>query len=134
MEQVSEPSLKEIRQFGLIFGALLAGVFGLLVPWTKGAALPVWPWIPAGLFWLVVVFSPGSLRPVYRLWMKLAAVINAVVTRVVLGMVYYLIIFPMGKAMKLMGKDPMARQWTAALRSYRTPSQPSAANDMEKPF
>ena len=60
--------------------------------------------------------------------------LNAVVTRVVLGIVYYLVVFPMGIVMKLMGKDSMARQWNVALQSYRTPSQPSNANDMERPF
>jgi hypothetical protein len=130
----SEPSLKELRQFGLIFGLILTGVFALLLPWLKGTAWPVWPWFPACLFWSAAAFAPGALQPVYRAWMKLAMIINAVVTRVVLGIVYYLVVSPMGMAMKLMGKDPMVRQWTEALRSYRRPSQPSSANDMERPF
>ncbi len=130
----SEPSLKELRQFGLIFGLILTGVFALLLPWLKGTAWPVWPWFPASLFWFAAAFAPGALQPVYRAWMKLAMIINAVVTRVVLGIVYYLVVSPMGMAMKLMGKDPMVRQWTVTLRSYRRPSQPSTADDMERPF
>lgn len=130
----SEPTSKELRQFGLIFGLILTGVFVLLVPWLKGTAWPVWPWFPACLFWFTAAFAPSALQPVYRAWMKLAMIINAVVTRVVLGIVYYLVVSPMGMAMKLMGKDPMARQWIASLRSYRQPSQSSTANDMERPF
>lgn len=130
----SEPPPKELRQFGLIFGLILTGVFALLVPWLKGTAWPVWPWFPACLFWAAAAFAPGALRPVYRVWMKLAMIINAVVTRVVLGIVYYLVVSPMGMAMRIMGKDPMVRQWAEALRSYRRPSQPSTANDMERPF
>ena len=130
----SEPTSKELRQFGLIFGLILTGVFVLLVPWLKGTAWPVWPWFPACLFWFAATFAPSALQPVYRAWMKLAMIINAVVTRAVLGIVYYLVVSPMGLAMKLMGKDPLMRQWTAALRSYRILSQPSTANDMERPF
>jgi hypothetical protein len=133
-DQVSGPSLKEIRQFGLILGVILAGVFGLVVPWAKGATLPVWPWVPAVVLWLAVAFLPGWLRPVYRVWMRLAMVINVVITRVVLGIVYYLIVFPIGWVMRLTGKDPMARQWMTTLRSYRAPSPPSVSIDMEKPF
>jgi hypothetical protein len=130
----SEPTPKELRQFGLIFGLILTGVFVLFLPWLKGTAWPVWPWFPACLFWFVATFAPSALQPVYRAWMKLAMIINAVVTRAVLGIVYYLVVSPMGLAMKLMGKDPMARQWMAALRSYRQPSQSSTAHDMERPF
>jgi len=130
----SVPTIKELRQFGLIFGLMLTGIFVLLVPWLKGTALPVWPWIPAGLFWLAAALTPKVLGPVFRVWMMLAMIINAVVTRVVLGIVYFLVVSPMGIVMKLMRKDPMARQWMAALRSYRTPSHHPAANDMEKPF
>ena len=128
------PTSKEIRQFGLIFGAILVGVFVLFLPWAKDKAAPVWPWFPAAFFWLAAVFLPDALRPVYRVWMKLAMAINAVVTRLVLSSVFYLVVFPMGVVMKLMGKDPMARRWTASLRSYRITSQPSTANDMERPF
>jgi hypothetical protein len=130
----SVPTIRELRLFGLIFGLMLTGIFVLLVPWLKGVALPVWPWIPAGFFWLAAAFTPKVLRPVFRAWMMLAMMINAVVTRVVLGIVYYLLVSPMGMAMRLMGKDPMTRQWMAARRSYRIPSQPSSANDMERPF
>lgn len=133
-QQFFEPTLKELRQFGLLFGLMLTGVFVLLVPWLRATAAPAWPWFPTSLFWLAAVFMPKTLRPVYRVWMRLAMMLNAVVTKVVLGIVYYLVVSPMGVVMRLVGKDPMTRQWMASLQSYRTTSQSSNTNDMERPF
>ncbi len=132
-QQLFEPTHRELRRFGLIFGLMLIAVFVLLVPWLNGTASRMWPWLLASLFWLAAVFWPRMLWLFYVLWMKLATVINAVVTAVLLGIAYYLLISPMAVVMKLMGKDPLARCWSANLQSYRTPSQTSA-NDMEKPF
>jgi len=39
----SDTISKELRQYGLIFGLILTGVFVLLMPWMNGTALPVWP-------------------------------------------------------------------------------------------
>lgn len=123
-----------MRYFGLIFGLMLVAVFVLLLPWLRGGGYPAWPWIPACLLWVVASFFPAALRPIYGLWMRFAMVINAVVTRVVLGIIYYMVVFPMGMVMRLLGKDPMARRWMTTLQSYRIPSQSSTTNDMENPF
>lgn len=133
-QQHSGPGSRELRQFGLVFGLMLTGVFILLVPWLKGTALPVWPWLPISFFLLSAAFFPYVLRPVYRAWMKLAVILNVVMSRVLLGIVYYLVVTPMGIAMRLLGKDPLALRWVTSLQSYRIPSRPSAANDMERPF
>lgn len=132
--QTTDPTSRELRQFGFILGLMLVLVFVLLVPWLTGTALPKWPWVPACFLWFAVIFFPDALRHVYRAWMWLVMVINAVMTRVVLGIVFYLVVFPIGMTMRLMGRDLLARQWNAALQSYRVPSASSKANDMERPF
>jgi fatty acid desaturase len=40
----------ELRQFGLLFGAILVLLFGLLLPFLIGYSFPLWPWVVALIF------------------------------------------------------------------------------------
>jgi len=125
---------KELRNFGLLMGTMLAMVFGLLIPWIWNNALPLWPWIVAGVFWVWALLLPRSLGPVFRIWMKLAWVLGWINTRIILSIVFYLVVFPMGILLRLFGKDPMARHLDANAQTYRVKSTPSSPKDMERPF
>ena len=125
---------KELRNFGLLMGTMLAMVFGLLIPWIWNNALPLWPWIVAGVFWVWALLLPRSLGPVFRIWMKLAWVLGWINTRIILSIVFYLVVFPMGILLRLFGKDPMARQLDTNAQTYRVKSTPSSPKDMERPF
>jgi hypothetical protein len=52
---------------------------------------------------------PGRLGPVYRFWMALAHAISRVTTPIVLGIVYFLVIAPIGLAMRAFGRNPLVR-------------------------
>lgn len=61
---------------------------------------------------------PMLLKPVYRVWMALAVVLGFIMTRVILTIVYYLIITPIGLLMRVFGKDPMQRRLDPDAPSY----------------
>lgn len=134
MDTLAPPSAKELRQFGLLLGAVVSVIFGIALPWLANRAFPLWPWFIAGALWLPAIVSPVLLRPVFRVWMKAAAALNWVVTRIVLAFVYYFLVTPMGLVMRLRGRDPMNRTWDKAANSYRKYSDPNERNDMERPF
>lgn len=127
-------STKDLRNFGLIMGALFALIFGLLLPWLWGQVIPTWPWVVAGLFGTCALVRPKSLMPVYRIWMRIATVLGWINTRIILGLVFYLFLLPTGTLMRLLGKDPMARQFDPTAESYRINRTSSSRNSMERPF
>jgi hypothetical protein len=53
---------------------------------------------------------PGRLGPVHRAWMGLARVISKVTTPVFMGVVFFLVITPVGWVMRLFGKRPLAHK------------------------
>ena len=61
----------------------------------------------------LVAFAPTVLRPVFKLWMKLAHAVGWFNTQVLLTIVFILIIIPTGLIMKLLRKDPMKRKMFA---------------------
>jgi hypothetical protein len=55
------------------------------------------------------VLVPARLGPVFRAWMGLAQAISRVTTPIALGVVYFLVITPLGVLMRLFGKNPIGR-------------------------
>jgi hypothetical protein len=125
---------KDLRKFGLVTGAIIVGLFALFFPWLLDTAMPVWPWILAGLLWAPALLIPQALQPVYRTWMKIGHAIGWVNSRIVLGLIFYLLVLPMGMIMRLFGRDPMARKLDDSMHSYRVMSVRAPREQLERPF
>lgn len=52
---------------------------------------------------------PGKLGPVYRAWMGLAHLLSKVTTPIFMGIVYFLVLTPVGLALRLLGRRPLSR-------------------------
>lgn len=123
-----------LRRFGLVTGALLAALFGLLLPWIFGLKFPVWPWALGGILVVWALFAPQSLNPVYRGWMRFGVFVGGIMNRVILGLVFFLVMLPLGLVMRLGGSDPLARRFDPKATSYRVPSRVRPNSSMENPF
>ena len=93
------------RAFGYVFAVFFALIAGL--SWYNDGGHWHW-WLGGGaLFALVALASPSLLAPLNRLWTKFGLLLAAVISPVVLGLVFYLCITPIGFLMRLFGKDPL---------------------------
>mgnify|MGYP005710049021 FL=1 len=102
-------SAPELRQFGLLFGAILVLLFGLLLPFFIGYSFPLWPWVVALLFTVLALFAPTALTPFYRGWMRFGLIAGFINTRIIMFVLYYALFVPTGLVMKLFGRDALAR-------------------------
>jgi hypothetical protein len=132
--KIENPGTQELRKFGLVTGAIVAILFGLFLPWVFDYAWPVWPWIVTGISCLWGMAHPASLFVVYRIWMKFGLVMGWINTRIILGIMFYVVFFPAGVLMRLVAKDPMARKLDSAAKSYRIVSEPLDKNHIERPY
>jgi len=131
---IPELDHKGLREFGLTIGAAVVVIFGLFVPWLLGLSWPVWPWAIATPIWLLALVHPPWLRLVYRGWMRFGLVASRVMTPLVLGIVFFVMISPMAMIRRLMGKDPMKRTLDPNQDSYRVKSTKSPKEKLERPF
>lgn len=122
------------RRFGLITGTIVATLFGLLFPWLFGRAFPLWPWIVMGILWVWALVMPKSLRPVYRVWMTIGHALGWVNSRIILGLMFYVMILPIGLIMRLLGRDPMFRRFDKKALTYRISSKNQLKDHVERPF
>ncbi|MDJ0926663.1 MAG: SxtJ family membrane protein [Gammaproteobacteria bacterium] len=131
--EIPELDRKGLREFGITTGAIVAGLFGLFFPWVFERAWPVWPWIVFGVLGAWGLIAPMTLRPVYRGWMRIGLLLSKVMTPLIMGIVFYILITPMALFRKLMGKDSMARDFDDS-RSYRVPSDPPREDYLKRPY
>ena len=134
MHEIPELDKQGLRQFGLVTGGMVAGLFGLFFPWLLALSYPLWPWLIAGVLGVWALMAPNSLAPVYRIWMRIGLILGAISSRIVLSILFYLLITPVGFAMRWFGRDPMARQLDEQAKSYRVASHRRSNDHLEKPF
>lgn len=125
---------KGLRNFGLTTGAIVATLFGLLLPWLFDRPIPQWPWILAGVLWLWALLLPSSLQYPYRGWMWVGHVIGWVNTRIILAVVFYTLFTPIAMIIRLLGKDYMARKLDQRMSTYRVRSISQSKEHMKRPF
>ncbi|MFH1878386.1 MAG: SxtJ family membrane protein [Candidatus Omnitrophota bacterium] len=108
---------RDLRQFGIVLGLLL-GVLGA-VSMFKGHYYRV-PWFFGGSFVSLAagIFFPRRLKPVYRVFIKIAHAIGWVNTRLILIVVYYFLLTPIGLLMRVFTKDPLNRKIDRGCGSY----------------
>ena len=131
--EAAQAGAKELRTFGLVLGALLAACFGVW-PLLRHRGSPLWPWILASLLWLLALIWPAALSYLHRGWTRLGLALGWVNTRVILTLLFAITIVPVGLAMRLCGRDRMARKLDPDCASYRVPSRQRADKDMEHPY
>jgi hypothetical protein len=132
--EIPELDRKGLREFGLVTGAIIAGLFGLFFPWILDVAIPYWPWAVGGILALWALIVPDTLRRVYRVWMRFALILSRITTPLIMGLVYCLVITPVAFIMRIAGKDPMARRFDTSAKSYRILSKKAPKDQMERPF
>ena len=103
-----EQQVQQPRKFGLSVGGVLL-LFAAIAYWRGHLTLAPILAVPGGLLALGGVLFPGLLVPVERRWMAAAMVIGTFNTRVLLTVVYYLLITPIGLVFRLLGRDPLDR-------------------------
>lgn len=111
---------KKLRSFGLIVG----GIFALIAAWpaaVHGAAPRWWAAAIALGFLLPALLFPAALFWPHKGWMAFGHVMGWVNTRILLGMVFYGVVTPLGVFRSWLGKDPMGRRFRPELDSYRVP-------------
>ncbi|MDF0643640.1 MAG: SxtJ family membrane protein [Nitrospira sp.] len=122
-----------LRQFGLLMGGIffLIGLFPFV--WRQD---PVRVWA-VGLGTLLLttgLTAPGLLRGPYRGWMFIGHILGWVNTRIILSVLFYGIITPMGMIMKFTGRDPMRRGFDQNVPTYRVTRQARPATHMKNMF
>lgn len=101
-----DTSPKKLRGFGLIVGA----VFILLGSWFFWKGVSPWRFVFGFIGTSLVtagLIAPRALRTIYKGWMGFAFGVGWIVSRIILALLYYVVVTPVGLAARLLGKKFM---------------------------
>lgn len=110
------------RSFGLVFVA----VFALLAV-LAGARGSGWVWVWGGASFVVLAVAvtvPRLLAPFNHLWMRFGLLLHRIVQPVVLGLLFFVTVTPIGLLMRLTGRDPLSRRFDPEAGTYWIARQP----------
>ncbi|MEY4808032.1 MAG: hypothetical protein RLZZ206_2421 [Cyanobacteriota bacterium] len=113
------PSLRQLREFGLLIGIVFPVLLGWLLPALHGHPFREWtlwigiPALALGIAW------PRSLARPYRGWMALGHSLGWINSHLILGAVYLVVLQPIAFLMRSLGHDPLRRRRDSAAETYR---------------
>lgn len=122
------------RSFGLVFAAVFTIV--ALWPLKAGGDVRLWALALAGAFLVVALAAPKLLKPLNLVWFKFGLLLHKIMSPVIMGLLFFVTVTPIGLLMRATGKDPMRLKRDPAATSYwitRDPPGP-APDSMKNQF
>lgn len=115
---MSQTTQKELRNFGLLFGIVFTGIglYQLYADTAETARLVLW--ILGALFLIAGATVPAALKPLHAGWMKFAFVLGWINTRIIITLIFYLVMTPIGFIMRIIKGDLLAEKLDKNKSSY----------------
>ncbi len=113
-----KPSDREMRCFGVIPLLFFGLIGGLVFLQDQAIILPSILWSIGALLCILSYGVRAFRLPLYVGWMKAVSPIGWTISHLLLAMVYYLIITPMGLMMRLFRRDSMRRKFEPEAETY----------------
>jgi len=104
------------RSFGMVMGVACLLVSGLGV-WTGSAYWPIWAGA-AAVFGALALLWPRLLLPLNRVWFWFGLALHKIVNPVVMGVLFFAVITPVGMLMRLTGKRTIELEFEPDRSSY----------------
>jgi len=111
------------RKFGITFGMILL-VFAFW-PMLRGASAPhFWLLGPAVGFLAATWLRPAWLAPLNHAWFRLGLALSAVVSPIIMGLLYFGAVVPLGMLLRRNGKDLLLLELQPEAETYWIPREP----------
>ena len=91
------------RSFGIVFFVVFLLI--ALYPFIYNGELRIWSLIISLIFLFLGVFNPKFLTPLNKLWFKFGLLLGKVISPIIMGFIFFLVVTPIGFIMRIIGKD-----------------------------
>ena len=91
------------RSFGFLFFVVFLAVS--LWPLKSQGDLRLWAFILSLIFLVLGVLNSKFLTPLNKLWFKFGILLGSIASPIVMGIVFFSVVTPIGFFMRIMGKD-----------------------------
>ena len=112
----SEIKMSSNRNFGLVFFVVFL-IFSFW-PLTYDGSIRIWFAIISLIFLILGLMNSKLLTPLNKLWFKFGIILGAIIAPISMGVVFFLVITPIGIIMRIMGKDLLKKRYDKKKATY----------------
>ena len=116
MSPKSKIKISSNRNFGLVFFIVFL-IVGLW-PLTYENPIRIWSVIISLIFLILGLINSKLLTPLNKLWLKFGMILGDIIVPIVMGVVFFLVITPIGFIMRIMGKDLLKKRYDKKKETY----------------
>ena len=105
------------RSFGLVFFV----VFLIISFWSFRGNLneiSILPFFIAIIFLILGLMKSKLLTPLNKIWFRFGIILGAIIAPIIMAIIFFLVVTPIGLLMKIMGKDLLKKKYNKAAKSY----------------
>ena len=91
------------RSFGIVFFVVFLLI--ALYPLINSGEIRIWSVLISIIFLILGLLNSKILAPLNKLWFKLGIFLGKIISPIIMGIIFFLVVTPIGLLMRLLGKD-----------------------------
>jgi hypothetical protein len=103
MNNYNNIKISSNRSFGLVF--FIVFLLIALYPLLKNEDVRLWSLILSFIFLVLGALNSKLLNPLNKIWFKFGLFLGKIISPIVMGVIFFLVVTPIGFIMSLLGKD-----------------------------
>ena len=116
MKAESKIKISSNRSFGLVF--FIVFLIVALWPLKSGEDIRIWSLALSIIFFSLGILNSKLLTPLNKLWFKFGILLGSIVSPIVMGIVFFLVVTPTSIIMRLLGKDLLKKNKIKSASTY----------------
>ena len=100
---MDEIKISSNRSFGVVF--FIVFLLVALYPLLKGYDLRIWSLVISLIFLALGLLNSKILTPLNRLWFKFGLLLGRFISPLIMGIIFFVVVTPIGIIMRLLKKD-----------------------------
>ena len=104
------------RSFGIVFFAVF--LFIALYPITYSEDIRIWSLIISFIFIILGLLNSKILTPLNKSWFKFGVILGKIISPIIMGIIFFLVVTPIGLIMKVFGKDVLKLKYNKKDNTY----------------
>ena len=99
------------RSFGIVFFVVFFLI--ALYPLINNEDIRIWSLIISLIFLILGLINSRILNPLNKLWFKFGILLGKIVSPIIMGIIFFLVVTPIGFIMRILGKDVLNLKFNA---------------------
>ena len=104
------------RSFGIVF--FIVFLLIALYPITYSGDIRIWSLIISFIFIILGLLNSKILTPLNKLWFQFGVILGKIISPIIMGIIFFLVVTPIGLIMKVLGKDLLRLKYNKKDNTY----------------